>query len=97
MIKEKRTKKVTFFKYLILVKNKSKEKNKSKCGGTSSKSMSWVRFNTNDSTYVDGTSYDIDSNVQLDHESLERRYDCINPKLDENSGEEVEVDSGEEK
>ncbi|KAG5620220.1 hypothetical protein H5410_005438 [Solanum commersonii] len=47
--------------------------------------MSRVRFNTNDSTYVDDTSYDIDSNVQLDHEILERRYGNINPNLDENS------------
>ncbi|KAG5630322.1 hypothetical protein H5410_002039 [Solanum commersonii] len=30
--------------------------------------MSRVRFNTNDSTYVDDTFYDIDSNAQLDHE-----------------------------
>ncbi|KAG5570898.1 hypothetical protein H5410_060664 [Solanum commersonii] len=58
--------------------------------------MSRVRFNTNDSTYVDDTSYDIDSNVQLDHENLERRYGNMNPNLDENSGEEVEVDSGED-
>ncbi|KAG5614802.1 hypothetical protein H5410_014626 [Solanum commersonii] len=58
--------------------------------------MSRVRFNTNDSTYVDDTSYDIDSNVQLDHESLERRYGDINPNLDEYSGEEVEVDPREE-
>uniref|UniRef100_M1BQ62 Carbon-nitrogen hydrolase family protein n=1 Tax=Solanum tuberosum TaxID=4113 RepID=M1BQ62_SOLTU len=58
--------------------------------------MSRVRFNTNDSTYVDDTSSDIDSNVQLDHESLERRYGDINPNLDEYSGEEVEVNPGEE-
>ncbi|KAK4712840.1 hypothetical protein R3W88_018747 [Solanum pinnatisectum] len=58
--------------------------------------MSRVRFNTNDSTYVDDTSYDMYSNVQLDHESLERRYGNINPNLDEYSGEEVEVDLGEE-
>ena len=29
----------------------------SKCGDTLSKSMSRVRFNTNDSTYVDDTSF----------------------------------------
>ncbi|KAG5601810.1 hypothetical protein H5410_033180 [Solanum commersonii] len=58
--------------------------------------MSRVSFNTNNSTYVDDTSYDIDSNVQLDHEILERRYGNINPNLDENSGEEVEVDLGED-
>ncbi|KAG5607187.1 hypothetical protein H5410_028679 [Solanum commersonii] len=58
--------------------------------------MSRISFNTNDSTYVDDTSYDIDSNVQLDHESLERHYSDINPNLDEYSGEEVEVDPGEE-
>ncbi|KAG5590936.1 hypothetical protein H5410_041450 [Solanum commersonii] len=46
--------------------------------------MSRVRFNTNDSTYVDDTSYDIDSNAQLDHEILQQIYD------------EVEVGSGEE-
>lgn len=51
--------------------------------------MSRVRFNTND------TSYDIDSNVQLDHEILQQIYGDINPYLDENSGEEVEVGSGE--
>ena len=68
-------------------KKSSKEKNKSKCGGTSSKSMSRVRFNTNDSTYVDDTSYDIDSNAQLDHELLQKIYGDINPYLDENSGE----------
>ena len=55
-----------------------------------------VRFNINDSTYVDDTPYNIDSNVQLDHESLERRYDNINSNVDENSGEEVEADLGEE-
>ncbi|KAG5587773.1 hypothetical protein H5410_048207 [Solanum commersonii] len=58
--------------------------------------MSRVRFNTNDSTYVDGSSYDIDLNVQLNHEILERCYGNMNPNLDENSGEEVEVDSGED-
>ncbi|KAG5591423.1 hypothetical protein H5410_041937 [Solanum commersonii] len=59
--------------------------------------MSRVRFNTNDSTYVDDASYDIDSNVQLDHENLQQIYGDINPYLDENSGEEVEVGSREEK
>ena len=77
--------------YLILIKKSSKEKNKSKCGGTSR-----FRFNTNDSTYVDDTSYDIDSNAQLDRELLQQIYGDINPYLDENSGEEVEVDPGEE-
>ncbi|KAG5572666.1 hypothetical protein H5410_062432 [Solanum commersonii] len=77
-------------------KKSSKEKNKSKCGGISSKSMFRVRFNTNNSTYVDDTSYDIDSNVQLDHEILQQIYGDINPYLDENSSEEVEVGSGEE-
>lgn len=72
-------------------KKSSKEKNKSKCGGTSR-----VRFNTNDSTYVDDTSYDIDSNAQLDNELLQQIYGDINPYLDENSGEEVEVGSGED-
>ncbi|KAG5576713.1 hypothetical protein H5410_056847 [Solanum commersonii] len=72
-------------------KKSSKEKNKSKCGGSSR-----VRFNTNDSTYVDDTSYDIDSNAQLDRELLQQIYGDINPYLDENSGEEVEVDSGED-
>ncbi|KAG5588178.1 hypothetical protein H5410_048612 [Solanum commersonii] len=48
--------------------------------------MSRVIFNTNDSTYVDDTSYDIDSNVQLDHEILERCYGNMNLNLDENSG-----------
>ncbi|KAG5612000.1 hypothetical protein H5410_023281 [Solanum commersonii] len=72
-------------------KKSSKEKNKSKCGGTSR-----VRFNTNDSTYVDDTSYDIDSNAQLDRELLQQIYGDINPYLDENSGEEVEVGSGED-
>ncbi|KAG5631042.1 hypothetical protein H5410_002759 [Solanum commersonii] len=69
------------------------KKNKSKCGGTSR-----VRFNTNDSIYVDDTSYDIDSNVQLDRarELLQQIYGDINPYLDENSGEEVEVGSGED-
>ena len=85
-----------FLKYLILVKKNSNEKNKSKCGGTSSQSMSRVRFNTNDSTYADDTAYDIHSNVQLDLESLERWYGNINPNFDENSVEEVEVDLGEE-
>ncbi|KAG5596957.1 hypothetical protein H5410_038189 [Solanum commersonii] len=66
-------------------------KNKSKCGGTSR-----VRFNTNDSTYVDDTSYDIDSNAQLDRKLLQQMYDDINPYLDKNSGEEVEVGSGED-
>ncbi|KAG5614818.1 hypothetical protein H5410_014642 [Solanum commersonii] len=75
-------------------KKSSKEKNKSKCGGTSSKSMSRVRFNTNDSTYVEDTSYDTDSNVQLDHEILQRIYGD-NPYFEENSGEEVEVGLGE--
>ena len=41
-----------------------------------------IKFNTNDDT-----SYDIGSNVQLDHDSLERRYGDINPHLDENSRE----------
>ncbi|KAG5611273.1 hypothetical protein H5410_022554 [Solanum commersonii] len=68
-----------------------KGKNKSKCGGTSR-----VRFNTNDSTYVDDTSYDIDSNAQLDRELLQQIYGDINPYLDENSGEEVEVGWGED-
>ncbi|KAG5611896.1 hypothetical protein H5410_023177 [Solanum commersonii] len=72
-------------------KKSSKEKIKSKCGGTSR-----VRFNTNDSTYVDDTSYDIDSNAQLDRELLQQIYGDINPYLDENSGEEVEVGSGED-
>ncbi|KAG5592178.1 hypothetical protein H5410_042692 [Solanum commersonii] len=72
-------------------KKSSKEKNKSKCGGTSK-----VRFNTNDSTYVDDTPYDIDSNAQLDRELLQQIYGDINPYLDENSGEEVEVGSGED-
>ncbi|KAG5581419.1 hypothetical protein H5410_052046 [Solanum commersonii] len=72
-------------------KKSSKEKNKSKCGGTSR-----VRFNTNDSTYVDDTSYNIDSNAQLDRELLQQIYGDINPYLDENSGEEVEVGSGED-
>ena len=58
--------------------------------------MSRVRFNINDSTYVDDTPYNIDSNVQLYHESLERRYGNINPNVDENLGEEVEADLGEE-
>ncbi|KAG5586324.1 hypothetical protein H5410_046758 [Solanum commersonii] len=58
--------------------------------------MSRVRFNTNNSTYVDDTSYDIDSNAQLDHEILQQIYGDINPYLDENLGEEVEVGSGEE-
>ncbi|KAG5568136.1 hypothetical protein H5410_064849 [Solanum commersonii] len=44
-----------------------------------------VRFNTNDSTYVDDTSYDIDSNAQLDRELLQQIYGDINPYLDENS------------
>ncbi|KAG5611864.1 hypothetical protein H5410_023145 [Solanum commersonii] len=72
-------------------KKSSKEKNKSKCGCTSR-----VRFNTNDSTYVDDTSYDIDSNAQLDRELLQQIYGDINPYLDENLGEEVEVRSGED-
>ena len=72
-------------------KKSSKEKNKSKCGG-----ISRVRFNTNDSTYVDDTSYDIDSNAQLDRELLQQIYGDINHYLDENSGEEVEVGSGED-
>ncbi|KAG5630118.1 hypothetical protein H5410_001835 [Solanum commersonii] len=55
-----------------------------------------VRFNTNDSTYVDDTSYDIDSNAQLDRELLQQIYGDINPYLDENSGEEVEVGSEED-
>ncbi|KAG5594335.1 hypothetical protein H5410_035567 [Solanum commersonii] len=55
-----------------------------------------VRFNTNDSTYVDDTSYAIESNVQLDHEILQQIYGDISPYLNENSGEEVEVGSGEE-
>ncbi|KAG5630012.1 hypothetical protein H5410_001729 [Solanum commersonii] len=58
--------------------------------------MSRVRFNTNDSTYVDDTSYDIDSNAQLDRELLQQIYGDINPYLDENSGEEVEVGSEED-
>ncbi|KAG5618769.1 hypothetical protein H5410_018593 [Solanum commersonii] len=66
-------------------------KNKSKCGGTSR-----VRFNTNDSTYVDDTAYDIDSNAQLDRELLQQIYGDINPYLNENLGEEVEVGSGED-
>ena len=37
----------------------------------SSKSVPRVRFNINDSTYVDDNSYVINSNVQLNHESLE--------------------------
>ena len=45
---------------------------------------------------VDDSPYDIDSNIQLDHESLEQRYGNINPNVDENSGEEVEADLGEE-
>ena len=55
----------------ILIKRRknSKEKKSSKSGGTSSKSTSRVRFNINDSTYVDYTPYDINANVQLDHES----------------------------
>ncbi|KAG5594590.1 hypothetical protein H5410_035822 [Solanum commersonii] len=60
------------------------------------RSRSRVRFNTNDSTYVDDTSYDIDSNVQLDRELLQQIYGDINPYFDENSGEEVEVGSGED-
>ena len=72
-VKEKRkhkiTKKVEFLNYLILVKKNSKEKKSSKSGGTSSKSTSRVRFNINDSTYVDDAPYDIDSNVQLNQES----------------------------
>ncbi|KAG5609130.1 hypothetical protein H5410_020411 [Solanum commersonii] len=55
-----------------------------------------VRFNTNDSTYVDDTSYDFDSNAQLDRELLQQIYGDINPYLDENSGEEVGVGSGED-
>ncbi|KAG5627412.1 hypothetical protein H5410_012630 [Solanum commersonii] len=70
---------------------KDTEKNKSKYGGTSR-----VRFNTNDSTYVDDTSYDIDSNAQLDRELLQQIYGDINLYLDENSGEEVGVDSEED-
>ncbi|KAG5581778.1 hypothetical protein H5410_052405 [Solanum commersonii] len=58
--------------------------------------MSRVRFNTNDSTYVDDTYYAINSNAQLDHELLQQIYGDINPYLDENSGEEVEVGSGED-
>ena len=73
-VKEKRknkiTKKVDFWNYLIFVKKNSKEKKSSKSGGTSSKSTSRVRFNINDSTYVDDTPYNIDSNIKLDHESL---------------------------
>ena len=45
---------------------------------------------------VDDSPYDIDSNIQLDHERLERRYGNINPNVDENSSEEVEADLGEE-
>ncbi|KAG5576800.1 hypothetical protein H5410_056934 [Solanum commersonii] len=59
---------------------KDTEKNKSKCGGTSR-----VRFNTNDSIYVDDTSYDIDLNAQLDRELLQQIYGDINSYLDENS------------
>ncbi|KAG5599651.1 hypothetical protein H5410_031021 [Solanum commersonii] len=58
--------------------------------------MSRVRFNTNDSTYVDDTSYDIDSNTQLNRELLQQIYGDINLYLDENSGEEVEVGSKED-
>ena len=58
--------------------------------------MSRVRFNINDSTYVDDTAYDTNSNFQLDHKSLEQHYGNINHNLDENLGEEVEDDLGEE-
>ncbi|KAG5610800.1 hypothetical protein H5410_022081 [Solanum commersonii] len=53
---------------------------------------------TNDSTYVDDISFtphfNIDSNVEIDHEVLGRRYG--NTNCDENSGEEVGVDSEED-
>ena len=58
--------------------------------------MSRVIFETNDSTFVDDTAYDIHSNVQLDHESLEWWFVNINPNFTDNWGEEVEVGLGEE-
>ncbi|KAG5599543.1 hypothetical protein H5410_030913 [Solanum commersonii] len=60
--------------------------------------MPKVRFNTNDSNYVDDTTFtphfNIDANTEIDHEIIERRYGKTN--FDEDLNENVEVDLEED-